>query len=97
MSAHIDPPPILGVNAKHAMFVGAGLVTPDEGRQCSLGDPVIVMDRDEWFTLHTVEGIRMRGGKRLAVIGPRIPWPDGSIAARKLPAEPLASTDGGAR
>jgi len=77
----------LGVDAEHGMYVNAGFTTHDEDRLCSLDQPVLAYDRDGWVTLHRVMGIRRRDGRRLVVVGPRLPWPDGSTAARKLPTD----------
>ena len=87
MSEPIDPDDcvFLGVNADHALYVDSGFTTDDENRDCSLDQPVLAYDRDGWTTLHRVMGIRLRDGRRLVVVGQRVPWPDGSVEARKMP------------
>ncbi len=83
-ASEIDPDScaVLGVDAIHGMYVGSGLTTRDPKNQCALDQPVLLVDRDGWVTLHRVMGLRRRDGERLVVVGPREPWPDGSIQAR---------------
>lgn len=76
----------------HSIYVKDGLVTDAiEGHTYSLGMLILVVDGDQWCTLHRLQGIWRGGGRRKLSIGPRIPWPDGSIPARKLPQEAEAA------
>jgi hypothetical protein len=76
-----------GINAHHSEYTEAGAITPDptlvagyDADQPDVGTHLVVMDRDGWGTLHIIE--RREAGK--IEFGPRVPWPDGSLAARRL-------------
>jgi hypothetical protein len=76
-----------GVDAPHAAYVNNGAITLDptllsdyDADEPDVGTRLVVMDRDGWATLHIVEA---RGGGKIE-FGQRIPWPDGSIAARRI-------------
>ena len=78
------------VAAPHAAYVASGGVTDDPAAlsDYDAADPepgtlLVVCDLDGWATLHRVEA-RERSTS-LIEFGPRIPWPDGSTAARRLP------------
>lgn len=83
-----EPLATVVVDAHHSAYVDAGAVTDDptlrpeyDGADPAPGTLLIVADRDGWATLHRVEA--RRPGK--VEFGPRLPWPGGGIAARKLP------------
>lgn len=80
------------VDGLHKTYVDTGLVVDDITGRCSLDAPFLVIDREGWATLHRVMGIRRQNGRRLAVLGPREPWPDGSIPARYVAPEQLTPT-----
>jgi hypothetical protein len=78
------------VNAPHAAYVHTGGVTADptllpdyEAAEPEPGVLIMVGDREGWATLHRVEARERSTGK--IQFSERIPWPDGSIAARRLP------------
>lgn len=75
----------VAVDGHHSAYIGNGAVTPDptllpdyDADEPEPGTPLLVVDRDGWATLHSVLG-RHDG---TIEFGPRLPWPDGSIAAR---------------
>jgi hypothetical protein len=75
------------VDAHHSAYVANGALTADpallpdyEADPPQPGVLLVVGDRDGWATLHRV--VDRREGK--IEFGPRLPWPDGSIAARRL-------------
>lgn len=87
-SDHIDEPleSVILAGGHHSLYVGAGLVTDAiEGHDYTLDMLILVVDGDRWSTLHRLNGIWRGGGRRKLNIGPRVPWPDGSTAARRVP------------
>lgn len=85
-----EPLATVMVNAHHAAYVDAGAVTADPtlladyaADEPEPGTLLMVADRHGWATLHRVEARDRAAGK--IEFGPRIPWPDGTIAARRLP------------
>lgn len=72
---------VVAVGVHHGHYVGSGAIT-DATPDMVLGSLLFVQDRDGWATLHRVEGFSYRDGRRLVSFGPRVPWPDGEIAAR---------------
>jgi hypothetical protein len=82
-----EPFAIVAVGAHHSQFVEAGAIT-DATPEMELGMLLFVQDQDGWATLHRAEGFTYRDGHRLVSFGPRIPWPDGKIAARHTGQKP---------
>jgi hypothetical protein len=85
-----EPLATVMVNAHHSAYVEGGAITADPtllpdyaADQPEPGVLVMVGDRDGWATLHRIQARDIGAGK--IDFGPRIPWPDGSVAARKLP------------
>jgi hypothetical protein len=83
-----EPLATVRIDAHHSAFVENGAITADptdlpdyEADEPNPGTLLMVGDRDGWATLHRIE--RREGGK--IEFGPRLPWPDGGIAARRLP------------
>jgi hypothetical protein len=74
---------IVTVDGHHSQYVHDGALTDAPGGAGIIGMLLMVVDRDGWATLHRAEAMRYQHGKQLVSFGPRIPWPDGSIAARK--------------
>jgi hypothetical protein len=70
------------VDGHHSQYVENGALTDAPGGGGIVGKLLFVVDRDGWATLHRAEAMRYRDGKRLVSFGPRLCWPDGSIAAR---------------
>lgn len=77
------------VDAHHSAFVGVGGITADPtlledytAAEPTPGTLLMVGDRDGWATLHRVE---TRSSGKIA-FGARLPWPDGTVAARRIPA-----------
>jgi hypothetical protein len=77
-----EPFVIVAVGAHHSAFVESGAIT-DAKPEMGIGSLLFVQDQDGWATLHRAEGFSYRDGHRLVSFGPRIPWPDGKIAARQ--------------
>lgn len=78
---------IIALNAHHSQFVAQGAVT-DAKPGLAAGTLLMVQDRDGWLTLHRVEGVIIDARGERVAFGPRIPWPDGSIAARQSGSRP---------
>lgn len=68
----------------HSLYVHVG-ATCTRGPDMKLGGLLMVFDREGWATLHHIVGFSYQDGQRFAAFGPRDPWPDGTIAARKCP------------
>lgn len=77
---------VMLARGRHSMYVDDGLVTDAiDGHTYSLDMLILVIDAERWSTLHRLNGIWRGGGRRRLNIGPRIPWPDGSVRARRVP------------
>lgn len=76
-----EPFVIVAVGAHHSAYVGTGALT-DATEEMALGMLLFVQDQDGWATLHRAESFTYREGRRFVSFGPRVPWPDGKIAAR---------------
>jgi hypothetical protein len=82
-----EPLATVMVNAHHSVYVANGAITADPtllaDYEADLPEPgtlLMVADREGWATLHRVEG---RANGKIE-FGPRIPWPDGAVAARRI-------------
>lgn len=101
MSARTDEPlATLALDAHHSAYVESGAIAADPtlltdytADQPDPGTLLCVSDREGWGTLHRVERRDRAAGK--IEFGPRIPWPDGRIAARKLDWNPLGGASRG--
>jgi hypothetical protein len=79
------------LDGHHSAYVAGGARTPDPtltpGYDADPPEPGVLLmavDREGWATLHRVE-VRDRAAGKIE-FGPRIPWPEGDSAARRLPA-----------
>lgn len=73
---------VVAVDAHHSAFVWFGACTDAPDDKMPRGSLLLVQDKDGWATLHRVLLTHVSGGKRYVDFGPRVAWPDGSIAAR---------------
>jgi len=80
-SGEAEPFVIVAVGAHHRNYVESGAIT-DAQPEMALGSLLFVQDQDGWATLHRAEGFSYLDGHRRVSFGPRVPWPDGEIAAR---------------
>lgn len=84
---------VLAPPVHHRAYVDAGGQFQDtSGQDVGLDWLLLVVDGELWATLHRVQGIYRRpGGVRVVKFGPRIPWPDGRIAARRMTPEEMSA------
>jgi hypothetical protein len=83
-----EPMATAALDGHHAAYVEAGARTPDptltpgyDAAEPNVGVLIVVMDGEGWMTLHRVE-VRDRVEGKIE-FGPRLPWPDGSSAAKR--------------
>lgn len=84
-----EPFVIVALGAHHGEYVAGGAMTKATPEMV-LDGLLFVQDVDGWATMHRVEGFRYRAGEKLVMVGPRVAWPDGSIAARQTGHKPSA-------
>lgn len=84
-----DPLATVMIDAHHSAYVDNGAITADptlvagyDAAEPEAGTLLVVADRHGWGTLHRIERRDRAAGK--IEFGPRIPWPDGAVAARRL-------------
>lgn len=84
-----EPLATVMVAVPHAAFVATGGVTGDPSLlpdyDCADPEPgtlLMVADVDGWATLHRIEARERTTGR--IQFSERIPWPDGSVAARRV-------------
>lgn len=77
-----------GVHGHHSRYVDSGASTPAPDSQPDYeadpavpGTAILVVDSEGWATVHMI--LSRVGGT--ITFGPRLAWPDGSTAARKVP------------